>query len=126
MWRRDNSQTGQLCKLLLAFMAIGMAIFLYRVKPMVRQKPETRETLLARLDTLGIAYTEYFHPPVFTVKEAKELRGAIPGAHCKSLFLQDKVGALFLIISLEWRPLNMKELGKVLSSQRLFMANRTF
>ena len=87
---------------------------------MVRQKPETRETLLARLDILGIAYTEYLHPPVFTVKEAKELRGTIPGAHCKSLFLQDKVGALFLIISLEWRRLNMKELSKVLSSQRLF------
>ena len=93
---------------------------------MVRQRLETRETLLTRLDIMGIAYTDYLHPPVFTVKEAKELLGTIPGAHCKNLFLQDTVGALFLIISLEWRRLNMKELRKILSSQRLFFANRAF
>lgn len=86
---------------------------------MIRQKLETRETLLARLDTLGLAYTEYFHPAVFTVKEAKELRGELPGAHCKSLFLQAKGGALFLVICLEWRRINMKELANLLMSRRL-------
>ena len=35
---------------------------------MGRQKSETRETLLARLDTIGVAYKEYLHPPVFTGK----------------------------------------------------------
>ena len=86
---------------------------------MVRQKAETRKTLLARLDALGITYTEYLHPPVFTVKEAKELRGVIPGEHCKSLFLQAKGGALFLIICLEWRRLDMKKLANLLLSRRL-------
>ena len=86
---------------------------------MVRQKAETRKTLLARLDALGITYTEYLHPPVFTVKEAKELRGVIPGAHCKSLFLQAKGGALFLIICLECRRLDMKKLANLLLSRRL-------
>ena len=68
---------------------------------MVRQKAETRKTLLARLDALGITYTEYLHPPVFTVKEAKELRGVIPGAHCKSLSLQAKGGALVSLYALD-------------------------
>jgi Ala-tRNA(Pro) deacylase len=86
---------------------------------MVRQKAATRKTLLARLDALGIAYTEYLHPPVFTVKEAKERRGLMPGAHCKSLFLQAKGGALFLIICLEWRRIDMKELANLLFSRRL-------
>jgi len=86
---------------------------------MVRQIPETRETLLGRLDTLGIVYKEYSHPPVFTVKEAKELRGVIPGAHCKCLFLQAKDGGLFLIICLEWHRIDMKKLANLLLSRRL-------
>ena len=86
---------------------------------MARPKPETRETLLARLDVLGIDYTEYTHPAVFTVAEAKELRGDLPGAHCKSLFLEAKGSALFLVILLEWRRIDMKELADLLSSRRL-------
>ena len=33
------------------------------------------------------------HPPLFTVDQSRALRGAIPGAHTKNLFLRDKKGA---------------------------------
>ncbi len=79
----------------------------------------TPETLRARFDTLKITYTEYTHPAVFTVEEAKELRGELPGVHCKSLFLKAKGGALFLVVCLEWRRMDMKALADLLPSRRL-------
>jgi Ala-tRNA(Pro) deacylase len=79
----------------------------------------TRETLLARFDALKIAFTEYKHPAVFTVEEAKELRGELPGVHCKSLFLKAKGGRLFLLVCLEWRRMDMKALADLLPSRRL-------
>ena len=41
-------------------------------------------------EPVGIVATTVEHPPVFTVEEARDLRGAIPGAHSKNLFLKDK------------------------------------
>ena len=81
--------------------------------------PTTRETLMARLNTLKIDYTEYNHPAVFTVEEAKKLRGELPGVHCKSLFLKAKGGRLFLLVCLEWRRMDMKALADLLPSRRL-------
>jgi Ala-tRNA(Pro) deacylase len=63
--------------------------------------PLTPDALLARFDALGIVHRTYTHPPVFTVDEAKALRGALPGGHCKSLFLKDKKGGLWLVVALE-------------------------
>jgi Ala-tRNA(Pro) deacylase len=82
-------------------------------------QPATRETLMARLNALKIDYTEYTHPAVFTVEEAKELRGELPGVHCKSLFLKAKGGRLFLLVCLEWRRMDMKSLADLLPSRRL-------
>ena len=63
--------------------------------------PVKPDQLLARLDALGIAHHTYAHPPVFTVEEAKSLRGTLPGGHCKSLFLKDKKAGLWLVVALE-------------------------
>jgi len=52
----------------------------------------TPEQLLSYLDELGIAHTTIQHPPVFTVEEAKRIRGTLDGSHCKSLFLKNKKG----------------------------------
>tara|TARA_Y100000588_G_scaffold349824_1_gene400493 strand:- start:120 stop:683 length:564 start_codon:yes stop_codon:yes gene_type:complete len=79
----------------------------------------TRDVLMERLRELKIKYTEYHHPAVFTVQEAKALRGDLPGAHCKSLFLKAKGGALFLLVCLEWRRMDMKVLAELLGSRRL-------
>jgi Ala-tRNA(Pro) deacylase len=54
----------------------------------------TPEDLFARLSALGIETETTEHAAVFTVEEARALRGAIAGGHCKTLFLKDKSGAL--------------------------------
>jgi Ala-tRNA(Pro) deacylase len=79
----------------------------------------TPEALLDRLEALGIETETHRHDAVFTVAEAQDLRGALPGAHCKSLFLRDKKGAQFLVVCLEDRRLDMKALSGVLGSARL-------
>ena len=63
--------------------------------------PATREDLLARLNELGIETTTRHHAPVYTVEEARALRGEIPGGHCKNLFLKDDKGNIWLIVCLE-------------------------
>ena len=80
--------------------------------------PLTPKPLFARLDALGIAHRTYVHPPVFTVAEAAALRGALPGGHCKSLFLKDKKGGLWLVVALEERRIDLKRLADALGAPR--------
>jgi Ala-tRNA(Pro) deacylase len=82
--------------------------------------PATPEDLAAYLAGLGIAATTVRHPPLFTVEESRALRGEIPGAHTKNLFLKDKKDALFLVIALEDAPIDLKHLhGRIGASGRL-------
>jgi Ala-tRNA(Pro) deacylase len=85
--------------------------------------PATPEELFARLDALGIRFESHHHRALFTVAESKELRGQLPGAHCKSLFLKDKKGVLWLVVALEDRRLDMKALGDIIGSARLSFAS---
>jgi Ala-tRNA(Pro) deacylase len=62
------------------------------------------------------------HPPVFTVEEARALRGEIPGAHCKNLFLKDKDGRLWLIVCLEDSAIDLKTLPRHIGSARVSFA----
>src|SRR5204863_8561345 len=78
----------------------------------------TPDQLFARLDALAIAHRTYSHPPVFTVAEAAALRGALPGGHCKSLFLKDKKGGLWLAVVLEERRVDLKQLAAALGAPR--------
>lgn len=82
------------------------------------------EALLARLEALGIETATARHDPVFTVAEAQDLRGELPGAHCKSLYLRDKKGAQFLVVCLEDRRLDMKALAALLGAGRLSFGSR--
>jgi Ala-tRNA(Pro) deacylase len=84
----------------------------------MRQAPLTPEQLFCRLDALGIAHRTYAHPPVFTVAEAARLRGSLPGGHCKSLFLKDKKGGLWLAVTLEERRVDLKRLAARLAAPR--------
>jgi len=86
-------------------------------------RPATPEDLLAYLESLGIAATTHAHAAVFTVEEAKHLRGQLPGAHCKSLYLRDKKGAEFLVVCLEDRRLDMKALAALIGAGRLSFAS---
>ena len=77
------------------------------------------QQLFARLDQLGIAYRTVEHPPVFTVEEAKALRGNLPGHHIKNLFLRNKKEEMWLVVALEDRAIDLKRLGEVLGAGRL-------
>jgi Ala-tRNA(Pro) deacylase len=79
----------------------------------------TPEQLFVKLDALGIAHRTVTHPPVFTVEEAKALRGALPGAHIKNLFLRNKKEEMWLVVALEDRQVDLKRLGEVLGAGRL-------
>ncbi len=81
--------------------------------------PATSTDLMAKLRELGIAHTTHHHPPVFTVEEAREHCGDLPGQHCKNLFLKDKKGALWLVVACDDARINMKSLDKKIGSARL-------
>lgn len=79
----------------------------------------TREALFARFEALGIKTVTVEHPPLFTVEQSKALRGDIPGAHTKNLFLKCKKDKLWLVVALESTPVDLKTLHKHLGSGRL-------
>ena len=69
---------------------------------------------------LGISITTVAHPPLHTVEESRALRGEIPGAHTKNLFLKDKKDAIFLVVALEDAVIDLKRLHeKIGASGRL-------
>ena len=78
----------------------------------------TPADLFALLDRLAITHTSVTHAPVFTVEEARALRGRIPGGHTKNLFLKDKRGALFLAVALEDAVIDLKSLYHRLDAGR--------
>jgi len=79
----------------------------------------TPDDLLDHLDSLGLETTTHQHAAVFTVDESKALRGDMPGGHCKSLFLKDKKGQLWLVVALEDRAIDMKELRRRIGAAQL-------
>jgi Ala-tRNA(Pro) deacylase len=81
--------------------------------------PLKRADLMARFSSLGIKTETREHPPVFTVEEARELRGQIPGGHCKNLFLKDEKGAVWLIVCLEDARIDLKSAPARIGSRRL-------
>lgn len=83
----------------------------------VQTSPHDADALFRRLDALGIDYTTHRHPPVFTVEEAKALRGTLPGAHVKNLFLRDKKKRIWLVTVLEERDIDLKALKRRIGAQ---------
>ena len=77
------------------------------------------QQLFARLDALGIAHRTVEHPPVFTVEQAKALRGDLPGHHIKNLFLRNRKEEMWLVVALEDRAVDLKRLGEVLGAGKL-------
>ena len=67
-----------------------------------------RDELFQRLAELGIATTTTEHPPAHTVEEARAMRGAIAGGHCKNLFLKDEKGDIWLLVCLEDARVDLK------------------
>lgn len=81
--------------------------------------PATRQELLDRFASLGLATETHGHAPVFTVEDARKLRGQIPGGHCKNLFLKDDKDSLYLIVSLEDARIDLRTVPARIGSKRL-------
>jgi Ala-tRNA(Pro) deacylase len=77
------------------------------------------QQLFDRLAALGIAHRTVEHAPVFTVDQAKEHRGVLPGHHIKNLFLRNKKEEMWLVVALEDRAIDLKRLGEMLDAGRL-------
>jgi Ala-tRNA(Pro) deacylase len=80
--------------------------------------PSDRAALFARLEELGIASSTVEHAPMFTVEQSQSLRGTLPGAHTKNLFLKDKDGRMVLVIAKEDTTVDLKLLAKRLGFGR--------
>ena len=77
------------------------------------------QQLFDKFAALGIAQRTVEHPPVFTVEEAKALRGNLAGHHIKNLFLRNKKEEMWLVVALEDRAVDLKRLGEALGAGRL-------
>jgi Ala-tRNA(Pro) deacylase len=86
---------------------------------LIHMSATTPAELFAFLDRLGIAHSTVSHPPLFTVADSQSLRGQIPGGHTKNLFLKDKAGALFLVVTHEEAAIDLKKLHHLIDSKRL-------
>lgn len=73
--------------------------------------------LYARLAALGVAWRHHDHPPLHTVAEAVALRGDLPGAHIKNMFLKDKRGGLWLVSCLETRQIRIRDLERAIGTR---------
>jgi len=81
--------------------------------------PMTPRALLDRIEQMGIRVTTVRHEAVFTVAEARALRGDLPGAHTKNLFVRDKKGSMSLVVALADRAIDMRALAEKIGSKRL-------
>ena len=84
--------------------------------------PRTR--VFDALDTLGIPYDRYEHPPVFTGDEAALHWAAIPGTQVKNLFLRNKKGDRHYLAILEiHKQADLRRLVKIVGDDRLSFAS---
>lgn len=74
--------------------------------------PVTEDELFKCFDALGVTHKTCRHQPVFTVGESAGLHDAMPGAHCKTLFLKDKSGVYLLAVVMAHRRVDLKALGR--------------
>lgn len=78
--------------------------------------PMTPDELMCYLATLGIRVTTHSHPPLFTVEESQRLRGEIPGAHTKNLFLRDRKDRHFLVTLQEEAQVDLKTIHQLIGA----------
>ncbi|MBB6309233.1 prolyl-tRNA synthetase associated domain-containing protein [Xanthobacter tagetidis] len=75
------------------------------------------DSLLDLLVRHRIASQTFDHPPLHTVAESKALRGVLPGAQTKNLFLRDGKKSYFLVSVAEDAPVNLKALRDPLGAR---------
>lgn len=83
-----------------------------------------RYPVLKVLDDAGVSYRLYTHQPVFTVGEGADLLSHIPGHGSKNLFLRDKKGKVFFLLTVaEETRVDLHALGDLFGFGRLSFAS---
>jgi Ala-tRNA(Pro) deacylase len=76
------------------------------------------------LAALGIDFTRFTHPPVFTVEEAEQYWAGIPAAHCKNLFLRNAKGTRhYLVVLPHSKKADLRVLSARLGDDKLSFAS---
>lgn len=78
---------------------------------------KSSDELLKYLEEKHIASKTFEHAAVYTVEESRKLRGDIPGAHTKNLFLRDGKKNFFLFVTDESTSVNIKALAKKIGAK---------
>ena len=81
--------------------------------------PRSPDDLFGYLRELGIVVETVEHEPVFTVEQAKSVRGAREGMHIKNLFLRNKKKQMWLVVAHEDRRIDLKQLATLLGAGHL-------
>lgn len=72
------------------------------------------------LESLGIPFQRFEHPPVFTSEEADVHWRGLPGVRCKNLFLRNKKGDHHYLVVLEIsKKADLKQIVKLVNDDRL-------
>lgn len=76
------------------------------------------------LDTHGIEYKRYDHPPVFTCEDANRLIPNLPGQKTKNLFICDNKGKQHFLVSVpDGKSVDLKAMGEAITAKRLRFAS---
>ncbi len=81
--------------------------------------PTSPQALLALFDNLGITYDLSHHRAVYTVEESEDVDKAIPGTHCRNMFLRDKKKVMFLLSLANKTLVDLKKLENLLECGRI-------
>lgn len=79
----------------------------------------TPDDLFALFQRLGLDTTTHHHDAAFTVEQGNAIWGAIPGVHCKNLFLKDAKDRMWLVVAPADRRVDLKTLPARIGSARL-------
>ncbi len=83
----------------------------------------TESDLLQFLDAQQIPYRRVEHPPVYTCEEAERLRPPLPAVSTKNLFLRDRHGTFYLVVTACEKRLDLKGLGQQLGVSKLHFSS---
>jgi len=82
-----------------------------------------KDSLKRWLVVHNIKYVLHSHPAVFTVPEAREHCGYIPGTHCKNLLLKNKKsGQLYLVTIPHEKRLDLNQFRKLIGAPKVRFA----
>jgi Ala-tRNA(Pro) deacylase len=79
----------------------------------------TEAQLLEFLDAHQIPYQRVEHPPVYTCEEAERLRPPLPAVSTKNLFLRDRQGTFYLLMTACEKRLDLKRVGNLIGASKL-------